>query len=210
MFTPFPSMPPLPMPPLAAAGAPVALPVGTVLAFAGEVTRQATPLFAQGYLVCDGSPLPVSEFNELFQVIGYQYSPSAGGGTFHLPDLQGYFLRGVDPAGKIDPDHQDRTLPAGTAGPSVGSVQQSAFQLHEHDYTPATPSGVTAAGTSGTVGAGTAATSAVVQGSGPYPPRISTQETRPINAYVYYIIKYANLVYSSHLTALPGRVGGGG
>jgi hypothetical protein len=33
-------------------------------------------------------------------------------------------------------------------------VQQSAFQLHEHDYTPATPSGATAAGDSGTVGAG--------------------------------------------------------
>jgi len=210
MFTPFPPMPPQPWPPPAAAGAPVALPVGTVLAFAGEVTRQATPLAVQGYLVCDGSPLPVSEFNELFQVIGYQYSPSAGGGTFHLPNLQGYFLRGVDPTGKTDPDNQDRTLPDRTAGPSVGSVQQSAFQLHEHNYTPAVPSGVTAAGDSGTVGAGTTATSAVVQGSGKYPPLTSMQETRPINAYVYYIIKYANIVYPYQLTTLPGRVGGGG
>jgi microcystin-dependent protein len=210
MFHPFPPMPPVPMPQPAAAGAPVALPVGTVLAFAGEVTRQVTPLFAQGYLVCDGSPLPVSEFNELFLVIGYQYSPSAGGSTFHLPNLAGYFLRGVDPTGKTDPDHQDRVLPDGTAGPHVGSVQNSAFQLHEHNYTPAAPSGVTAVGTSGTVGAGTTATSAVVQGSGKYPPLTSMQETRPINAYVYYIIKYANIVYPYHLLALPGRVGGGG
>jgi len=210
MLGPFPPMPPQPWPPPAAAGAPVAMPVGTVLAFAGEVTRQATPLFAQGYLVCDGSALPVSEFNELFLAIGYQYSPSASGGTFYLPNLQGTFLRGVDPTGKIDPDNQDRTLPDGTKGPSVGSVQKSALQLHEHDYTPAAPSGATAAGDSGTVGAGTTATSAVVQGSGQYPPLTSTQETRPINTYVYYIIKYANTVYPYHLTALLGGAGGGG
>ena len=41
-----------------------------MLAFGGEVTRQATPLWAQGYLVCDGSPLLVSELDELFLMIG--------------------------------------------------------------------------------------------------------------------------------------------
>jgi microcystin-dependent protein len=203
----FPPAPPFPRMPALPAGAPVALPVGTVLAFAGDVARQATPLFAQGYLVCDGRALAVSAFYELFLAIGYQYSPSPGGGTFHLPDLQGYFLRGLDPTGKTDPDNQGRTLPDGTAGPNVGSVQQSAFQLHEHDYTPAAPAGATAAGNSGTVGAGTTATSAVVQGSGQYPPLTSPQETRPINTYVYYIIKYTNSVFPSHLTALSGGVG---
>ena len=210
MSSPSPPAPPLPgLPPLLA-GAPVTLPVGTVLAFAGDVTRQATPLPAQGYLVCDGRALAVSEFYELFLAIGYQYSPAAGGGSFHLPDLQGTFLRGVDPTGKIDPDHQDRTLPDGTAGPRVGSVQDSAFQLHEHDYTPAAPSGATAAGNSGTVGAGTTATSAVVQGSGASPPRTSLQETRPVNTYVYYIIKYTNSVLPFHPTALLQGAGGRG
>ena len=186
-----PALPPPWAPPLPT-GAPVAVPVGTVLAFAGDIRTQVTPLSARGYLVCDGRALAVSEFYELFLVIGYQYSPSAGGGTFHLPDLQGYFLRGVDPTGKVDPDNQDRTLPDGRKGPLVGSVQQSAFQVHEHDYTPAAPSGATQPGDSGSVGAGTVATSAVVQGGSPYPPRTSAQETRPVNAYVYYIIRYTD------------------
>ncbi|HWU89496.1 MAG TPA: tail fiber protein [Kofleriaceae bacterium] len=206
MPAPFPPPPPLPS---SLASAQSVLPVGTVLAYAGNVSRQAVPLAMQGYLVCDGSALPVSQFYELFLVIGYQYSPSAGGGTFHLPDLQGHFLRGLDPAGTTDPDTQARKLPDGTTGPSVGSVQQSAFQLHEHEYTPAAPSGATTAGTSGTVGAGTTATSAVVQGSGSYPPLTSTRETRPVNTAVYYVIKYAHTVFSYHLAAL-GQVGGGG
>jgi len=210
MASPFPPVPPLPWLPQPLAGAPVALPVGTVLAFAGVLERQATPLWAQGYLVCDGSPLLVSEFYELFLAIGYQYSQAAGGGTFQLPDLQGSFLRGLDPTGKIDPDHGDRKLVNGTSGPNVGSVQQSAFQLHEHDYAPATPSGATAPGSSGTVGAGTTPTSAVVQGSGKYAPLTSEQETRPINTSVYYIIKYTNAVLPPHLTALLGGAGGAG
>ena len=210
MSSPLPPAPPLPGLPAPFTGAPVTLPVGSVLAFAGEVARQATPLSAQGYLVCDGRQLAVSEYYELFLAIGYQYSPAAGGGTFHLPDLQGSFLRGVDPAGKIDPDHQDRTLPDGTAGPRVGSVQDSAFQLHEHDYTPAAPSGATAVGDSGTVGAGTTATSAVVQGSGAYPPRTSQKETRPINTYVYYIIKYTNTVLPFPPTAVLQGAGSRG
>lgn len=199
-----------PVPPLPWAGAPAAVPVGTVLAFAGDVSRQATPLSARGYLVCDGSEVPVSQFYELFLAIGYQYSPSAGGGTFHLPDLQGYFLRGVDPAGKTDPDTGDRTLPDGTKGAVVGSVQPSAFQLHEHDYTPSAPSGATAAGTSGTVGAGTTATSAVVQGGGPYKPLTSAQETRPINTAVYYIIKCTTTGSPDHWPAPWGGAVRGG
>lgn len=205
MASPFPPMPPLPWLPPPLGGAPVTLPVGTVLAFAGPIERQSTPLWAQGYLVCDGSSLPVSQFNELFLAIGYQYSSSEGGGTFLLPDLRGTFLRGVDPTGTIDLDNQDRKLPDKDKkqGPNVGSVQQSAFQLHEHDYTPAKPSGATAAGDSGTVGAETSSTSGVVAG-----PGTSANETRPINTYVYYIIKYTHGVLPSHLTALRGGAGG--
>jgi microcystin-dependent protein len=205
-----PPAPPLPWLPSHLTGAPVTQPVGSVIAFAGDIAQQVTPLFAQGYLVCDGSAVLVSEFPELFLVIGYLYSASAGGGTFSLPDLRGYFLRGVDPAGTIDPDNQARTRVDGTTGPLVGSTQPSAFQLHEHDYAPSTPSGATAAGNSGTVGTGTAATSAVVQGGGSYAPRTSAQETRPVNLYVYYIIKYTNLVIPRTQLAAVGGLGSGG
>ncbi|HEX4417899.1 MAG TPA: phage tail protein [Kofleriaceae bacterium] len=212
MFKLFPPMPPLPF--MRPAGppkddddddAPVGVPVGTVLPFAGELSQQVTPLFAQGYLPCDGRQLAIGEYHELFLVIGYQYSASAGGGTFQLPDLQGYFLRGVDPAGKTDPDAQSRTRIDGATGPVVGSVQSSAFQLHQHDYSPASPSGVTAAGNTGTVGAGTTATSAVAQDPSAATPLTSKAETRPINAYVYFIIKYASRISRS----LPPGVAGG-
>ena len=212
MASPFPPMPPLPWMPPPLAGSPVTLPVGSVIAFAGVIEQQATPLWAQGYLLCDGGTLLVSEFYELFLAIGYQYSPAldpgkSDPGTFQLPDLQGTFLRGVDPTGprgKIDPDnHKDRALRNGTTGPNVGSVQQSAFQLHEHDYAPATPSGASEAGDKGTVGPGTSSTSGVVAG-----PGTSKNETRPINTYVYYIIKYTNAVVPRHLTALLGGTGG--
>jgi microcystin-dependent protein len=211
MASPFPPMPPLPWLPPPLAGSPVTLPVGSVLAFAGVIERQATPLWAQGYLVCDGSTLLVSEFYELFLAIGYQYSPSDGGGTFQLPDLRGTFLRGLDPRDPpdaIDPDNQDRKLLNGTTGPHVGSVQQSAFQLHEHDYAPAAPAGATEAGNKGFVGEGKAATNGVVPGSGKFLPLTSAQETRPINTYVYYIIKYTHGVLPSHLTALRGGADG--
>src|SRR5262249_36859293 len=141
------------------------MPTGSVVAFAGSDTEQVLPLYAQGFLVCDGRTLLVSEFYELFLAIRYHYSPSANGPTFRVPDLRGYFLRGVDLAGTIDPDTKSRTLPDGTTGAAVGSVQQSAFQLHEHEYMPATPAGATVAGDAGTVGTGTTTTSAVVQGN---------------------------------------------
>jgi len=213
MASPFPPVPPLPWLPPPLASSPVTLPVGTVLAFAGVIERQATPLWAQGYLVCDGSSLPVSQFNELFLAIGYQYSSSDDGGTFLLPDLRGYFLRGLDTRAKDDRDNHDpdndvRKLPSGALGPQVGSAQTCALQRHEHSYMPAAPSGATTAGDSGMIGAGTAATTDVVQGNGLHAPLTSERETRPANIAVHYIIKYTNAVLPSHLTALRNGADG--
>jgi len=207
MRAPWPPVPPLP--PIPWIGTSDAVPVGTVLTFAGDVNQQATPLAARGYLVCDGSKLSVSQFYELFLALGYQYSPCSGGEFFNLPDLQGYFLRGIDPRGQTDPDTSERTLVNGTTSAGVGSRQTSAFQLHEHDYTPGAPSGVTATGTGGNVGTGTATTSAVV-GSGQFAPLTSAQETRPINTAVYHVIKYTSACSPAHLPVLWGVTVHGG
>jgi microcystin-dependent protein len=178
-----------------------ALPVGSVLAFAGDVTRLATPLVVQGFLVCDGRTLLVSEFPDLYDAIGTLYTPSAGTAFFSLPDLRGYFLRGVDPTGKVDPDNQDRKRADGATGPVVGSVQQSAFQLHEHEYMQAVNSSGAGQG-SGAVGLASQATTKVVAESGGSAPLTSAQETRAINFYVYYIIKYTHTVTARHLALL--------
>lgn len=200
--------PDLPVPPMPAIpGLPLiqpspALPVGSVLAFAGDVNKLAIPLACQGYLVCDGRTLPVSEFPDLHLAIGNLYTPSARNAFFSLPDLRGYFLRGVDPTGKVDPDNQDRKRPDGATGPVVGSVQQSAFQLHEHDYTQAADTAGAAGQGTGAVGVTPQATTKVVAEQGGSAPLASAQETRAINVYVYYIIKYTHIVTSRHLALL--------
>ncbi|MCU0546785.1 MAG: phage tail protein [Oscillatoriaceae cyanobacterium Prado104] len=134
----------LPIPPLPIPGmgfiAPVGVPVGTVVVFAGKIESSpsnypsnfTTNLEALGWTVCDGKELKVSEYPELFAVLGYLY----GGENeiFKIPDYRGYFLRGVDGGANRDPD-ANRRIPAKGGTPNeVGSQQEDALQLHEHQY----------------------------------------------------------------------------
>lgn len=68
------------------------IPVGTIFPFAGAI-------IPGGYLLCDGSEILISEFSDLFTVIGYSYKSSVnliGANTFALPDLRGSFALGRD------------------------------------------------------------------------------------------------------------------
>jgi microcystin-dependent protein len=193
-----PFMPPMP-------AAPAGAPVGSVVAFVGDPASQSTPLATQGWLVCDGSPLGVAQYQELFSVIGYQYSSTSGGGTFNLPDLRGYFLRGVDPrtSGSNDPDSGSRKRADGTTGPVVGSVQECALQEHEHTYTPAVTAEAQPGGNGGSVGTGNSTTSQLT----PDTVLTSPNETRPKNVYVYFIIKYTQAA-SVLLNPFPAQTHG--
>ena len=71
----------------AAAGKIVA--VGTIFPFAGEKAPDT-------FMICDGSALDVTEYPELFDVIGYSYGGE--GDTFNLPDLRGRAIVGQNPA----------------------------------------------------------------------------------------------------------------
>jgi microcystin-dependent protein len=184
------------------------LPVGSVAVFAGQVTGQSkgakdchvTQVERHGWMVCDGRQLHRARFPELFAAIGYRYlkAGEAPGPLFRIPDLQGYFLRGVDPGGKIDPDTAVRTMPDGepASSPRVGSIQASAFRLHEHDYQQADATSVISQVEG--IGASlvkptTQPTSKVVaEGEEKEDPKsfTSAKETRPINVAVYYIIKF--------------------
>jgi microcystin-dependent protein len=190
---PAPPAPPFPYLPPPIAGAPVGVPVGSVIAFAGTLAG-SVPLAAQGWMVCDGTALSTTQYNELFAAIGYQWSAASGGDTFNLPDLQGYFLRGVDPDGAVDKDRTNR---------AVGSLQPCALEDHEHDYQKATVTTAVAgdAGAASLVTLSSQPTGGAVQGDLPNRVPVSKTETRPVNAYVYYIIKYASAVF-------PPLVGG--
>jgi len=70
------------------------LPIGALVPFAG-----AGVIPPEGFLFCDGSEVTISDYADLFQVIGYTYKAIGqllGVGTFALPDLRGRFPLGAD------------------------------------------------------------------------------------------------------------------
>ena len=155
-------------------------PPGTIVAYGGDNAPA-------GWLVCAGGSYPrTGTYAALYAAIGTRFG-TANGSSFNVPDFRGLFLRGRDGSVGRDPDRNSRTAMnfGGSTGDSVGSVQGHALQSHTHTYTKvlgtvqADDSGssyneITGLGNAQTVGqTGSAST-----------------ETRPINAYVTYIIKY--------------------
>jgi microcystin-dependent protein len=107
---------------------PTLVPVGTVVAYAGDVEPA-------GWMKCDGHALSRSDFADLFNAIGIGHGSGDGVGTFNIPDYRGRFLRGVstDIDGR-DPDRKDRTAAqsGGNTGARVGSIQPDIFAKHDH------------------------------------------------------------------------------
>ena len=88
------------------------LPSGAVMPFA----RSSAP---SGWLAADGSSISTGGANSaLFAAIGYSYGGS--GGSFNLPDLRGYFVRGSG------------TNSDSTASGAFGQKQASSLLDHTH------------------------------------------------------------------------------
>lgn len=116
-------------------------PVGVVQAFAGP-RDQVQPggwLYERGWRLCDGAELEQAEYQQLFAVIGFAHGGRED--VFHLPDLRGRFVRGVDHGAsqRSGARARDWEAPArmaprtgGQAGDRVGSLQLDAFQGHKH------------------------------------------------------------------------------
>ena len=141
------------------------VPAGCVMAFAGAT-------IPDGWLKCNGDGIPNSSgtvqgktanFSPLYSIIGA-----------NLPDLRGYFVRGLDDNRKIDLGRQLRTS------------QDDTFRDHSHNVGSAIPGGVgdqsgTIAFRVGVVGQ-IRSTGGASVGEG--------TETRPKNVALHYIIKY--------------------
>jgi microcystin-dependent protein len=56
--------------------------------YVGEIRMFAGNFAPAGWMFCDGTPLPISENETLFQLIGTTYGGD-GQSTFNLPDLRG-------------------------------------------------------------------------------------------------------------------------
>ena len=92
----------------------IAPPIGSIMAY----TVASSP---DGWLLCDGSSISRADYNGLFLAIGTTFG-NVDGTTFNLPDYRGAFLRGTGTHGSY-------------MGPSLNTSQNHATQTHSHTAT---------------------------------------------------------------------------
>lgn len=101
--------------------------LGMVMAFVGSEDK--IPL-GDGWLPCDGRALPrTGQYADLFGIIGTLHGVGDGVNTFNIPDLRGYFLRGVTGTSQVDKGLGERTPVAGDRPNEAGSLQHAATAL---------------------------------------------------------------------------------
>lgn len=170
----------------------IATPPGTIAAYGGPLSPEE--LKKQGWLFCNGDPVSRSDFKDLHDQIGDSWGRGDGVKTFNLPDLRGVFLRGVsekraDKFGDPEANTRINLADGGNAKNNVGSYQHDEVGQHNHDYLDGQPHNEDGDRRDTYDRGGNDAVY-----SKNYPkttiPMKGHVETRPKNAYVYYIIKY--------------------
>lgn len=176
------------------------VPIGAIISFAGEKNN-----IPKGWLPCEGQVLSNQKYPLLFKSIGTVWGGS-GSPNFYIPDLRGLFLRGVSGESKTDPDKDSRHSPQqqssptnpGNSGNAVGSMQMDSFKNHDHNFKDPGHGHLYTKGTTidswggNIVPSGQNLGQQAAVASSPTNIRFSKEggtETRPINAYVYFIIK---------------------
>jgi microcystin-dependent protein len=153
----------------------------------GEVTMFAGSTAPYGYLICNGAQVSRSTYSDLFAIVGTSFGQGNGTTTFHLPDLRGRFVRGLDGAAGNDPDAAGRTAmnTGGATGNNIGSVQADELKAHTHDVDYSDGN--------------LAVSTVVIARETNEDPQSSEEtsstggnETRPKNAYLNFIIKAFN------------------
>lgn len=178
-------------------------PIGSVVAYAGDLSDLEN--LPKGWRLCDGSVLSKREFPDLYKRLNRAWGGDSD--NVRLPDLQGYFLRGVDNKAGRDPDAANRepSVKGGKnqGGDGVGTIQPDAIKEHSHDITlwvyymyKALPT--FAPGTERQLIGGVLPTEkrdletfgGRLNDTGTVKPeKVGGKETRPMNASVYWIIR---------------------
>lgn len=119
--------------------------------FVGEIRMFGGNFAPQGWAFCDGSVLPISEYETLFVLVGTTYGGD-GQQTFALPDLRGRL-----------PMHQGQVPGAGphTLG-EMGGVEDVTLMVphlpaHSHQLSASSTAAVATAGPSGVLAASSSA-----------------------------------------------------
>ena len=190
-----------------------AAPIGTLVAFAGELTDVLLgELTSMGWVRCDGRSYPTqSEFSGLLDLIGKAFG--GDGSTFHVPDLRGRFIRGIDHGKGVDPEAAMRSSQhdGGNSGDAVGSEQDwstgrpaNAFVAepagaHSHDAPHAPISGVEVSRASQQgrdserLGGGSYVGTTSPAGAHSHFIVGGDRETHPTNIYLHWLIKFKDV-----------------
>lgn len=163
------------------------VPIGSVILFGG--LKDEDWLARQGWMICDGRALDMDNYNDLYRALRGTFGQT--GDLFNIPDCRGMFVRGVDEGKGKDPDASTRVAqaPGGNSGDKAGSVQGDMFRSHTHTIS------VNVSGNpDGWDDYGRNYWSNTWDSSNPSTQASGGNETRPVNVYMYYIIKFKNVV----------------
>jgi hypothetical protein len=129
-----------------------------------------------------GTPIEIAvTSSETAQTMATKTVKALNSYQFAVPDLRGVFLRGLDSTGQWDIDHSDRWNINNINSPNrVGSMELDQYLSHEHSVA-ITADGATAQ-TFGSGGGADKGLGLTVANGG--------AETRPVNMYVNYAIRY--------------------
>ena len=164
-------------------------PVGMIVAFGGHKSK-----VPEGWKLCHGQFLKKTEFPELWNAIQHSWGRDPGNdGVFKIPNLRGMFLRGVaDAEGtNIDPDVNSRYNPYnGNTGNKVGSYQLDATRMPNNKFTGTLPPSSALVQKADFGGSGSFNRTKRYTGNSTIAISGGDRQTRPVNAYIHYIIKY--------------------
>ena len=184
----------------------VLTPVGSIIAFMGMIDVNNYDSGApSGWFYCDGKNYSVSDYSNLFNIIGYKYG-NAGNydpvsntyDRFCVPDLRGTFLRGA----YTNENTNYLSTNGRYTGPELNSFQEPAVGTHTHTYNdayisvgqgPGNPyKYVSGTGVNVTNNGGALVTvQSITDSNNNAPENISqSYDTRPFNLGVNWIIKY--------------------
>lgn len=158
------------------------VPAGAILPFGGQ-----TNAIPAGWLLCDGGEVSRTRYAALYAAVSNAWGTGNGTTTFHIPDLRGQFLRGVDHGARLDPDAGTRTNRlTGAVQAGVGGVQHAVLGSHSHETSfPVQHSDNGDGANYMLINCASVAS---------YQSKVSNEvggkETRPVNAAVNFIIKY--------------------
>lgn len=171
-------------------------PIGTIIGYGGPAEQDETreALAKQGWLLCDGKALSIKDYEALHRAIGTNFG-QPDSASFNLPDLRGLFLRGVSGTSGNDPDAGDRIAlqSGGNTGNRVGSYQEYATGKPQDPFQAEIPNNDIGQMKLDTgAGVDPAGRYRHESGSGATNGEGGDLETRPVNTYTYFLIKWTN------------------